>query len=408
MDIWIHENDNLLLKLRDIENSYSVNLQQLMQIAGAKSTNSKVGIFSFHSKDTIFNIIIHPKTIEPNYLALSTYFRSIFQLLAKYPKQAREYEIDQALLNLALQDLNGTNIDPHSVLIAYYKKILDEILHFFNFHESVSSKKINVQSPSLDFQLDIYNTITCFDRSTIPQIKIEKINRSYIAALSLSVLNFFKRKNKHLLDSSITRSLNHIISFIKKKYNLNKSGTALNILTRKSRKYFRANNEVALYNNLILLLGIDNSLVGETKAKDIKKQAAGISLFFQPEIFYELRVYDFLIEHYGSDSIELKPNNLYKLKNIESNQVYRLRAEPDFIIKTENETYVMDAKWKSSPTLKSSFVYDYLKLYRDSKVYGANKMYLAYPLLDQQLSDGDKFVLEAVSDLPVSIKLIPM
>lgn len=408
MNIWIHENDNLVMKVREIEVKYEINLDHLIAIVGAKSANSKVGIYRFLANNEICNIIVYPKSIAPDPKALADYFETVFSLIKKYPSKASEFRVNKAFLELSVKSFGGNKNSLESIIIAYYKVVLEEVLRFFSFHESVATRSLKIDSSSLDNEIDIYRTITNFDKSKIPQLKTVRQTRSFIATLAVAVLQSFKKRNQIFIEPDVLQLLNHLISFVRRKYHINKSIKPLELLFRKNQRYFRTASERALYDNLLVLLGVDNSLLGSFSSESLNRLTPGFSLFFAPEMFYELNVFDHLIGAFGNENVIFKPSRKYILKNKTSNQSYKLRSEPDFLVESDGETYLVDAKWKILSGMDSSFVYDYLKLHRDLKAFEANQIFLAYPALNQSTSNNDSFIVEQMFSCPVTLKHIPM
>ena len=408
MDEWISENENLSKAIRRLSKNYDIDFSFFEDLVGAKSHNNKVGMYRFQSNGIVKNIYVYPKVIRPLEDEFISYIDRVLELISKYPSLAKMYRVDKSLLDLAVHDSRPEIESSKDIIHLYYQTVIGSIIDFFSKHESSIKKHRKVFSTSLDYDLDLYENISNIKKTELAQIKKETSNYSYFAAITLSTLNKFLRQKKGLITKDIDRLAKLAIGKIKKKYNLTKAVKYTELFKSRSRKKFRSKKELILYSSLMKLLGLDRGLKGENKAFRLDELSEGFALFFPPEIFYEVEVYHQLISVYGFDSVEIKPSKPYQLQSRESQKSFYLRSEPDFIIKHGGETVVIDAKWKILDSLDSSFMTDYMKLYRDRELFNSNKMMLVYPVVSDQVGQSESYLPKGFLDAPAYIELVPM
>lgn len=408
MDKWISENENLSKAIRIISKSYDLDFSFFEDLVGAKSQNNKVGMYRFQSNGIVKNIYVYPKVIKPLEADFVRYIDRILELLSRYPSLAKKYRVDKSLLDLAVNDSRPEIKSSEDIIHLYYEEVIGNIIEFFSHHESSSTRHSKVLSTSLDYDIDLYENISSLNKTELAQIKKEPSNYSYFAALTLSTLNKFLRHKDGLITKEINRLARVAVGKIRKKYNLTKTVKYTELFRRRNSKMFRSKREVVLYSCLMKLLGLDRGLEGENNAFRLDELSEGFSLFFPPEIFYEIEVYDQLITVYGFDNVEIKPSEKYQLQNQDSEECFDLTANPDFILNQGGETVVIDAKWKILDNLNSSFMTDYMKLYRDRELFKSNKMMLIYPSVSAQIGQKSSYSVKGFLDAPVYIEQIAM
>lgn len=408
MDKWISENDNLSRAIRRLSKNYDLDFSNFEDLVGAKSRNNKVGIYRFQSNGVAKNIYVYPKVIKPLEADFVRYIDRVLGLISKYPRLAKKYQVDKSLVDLAMNDSRPEIKSSEDIIHLYYEEVIGSVIEFFSHHESSSTKYSKIFSTSIDYDIDLYENISNINKTELAQIKKDPSNFSYFAALTLSTLNKFLRHKDSLITEQIKRLVSTATGKIKKKYKLKKSVKYTELFRKATKKRFQTKKEVILYQCLMKLLGLDRGLNGENSALRLDVLAEGFSLFFPPEAFYEIEVYDRLIEIYGFDNVEIKPSEVYQLQREDAERVFDLTANPDFIIKQGDETVVIDAKWKILENLNSSFMTDYMKLYRDRELFKSNKMMLVYPSVSAQIGQKSSYSVIGFLDAPVDIEQVAM
>ena len=268
------------------------------------------------------------------------------------------------------------------MILAKYKDSLKVVLDFFKKHKKHNYIEFEYLSQSIKGKLNTSKNIIEPNKSIIHQYKKEIINHSKLAFISSFAIKYFKKHilihindTSNELNTNSTKSLN----LINKKFH-NDTNISLNlntILSRKIKKLFKKKDEKLLLHSILILLGMDE-YSSNNKTENM------VSVFFRPEKLYELIVYDYLKTNFFNHEIkaDFKGETTTSYNLIGDSFTYNNNSEPDFIVESNDEIMIIDAKWKlltEKPKLD-----DTLKLERDFNVVESSKIkkaYLYYPII---------------------------
>ncbi|HHB95067.1 MAG TPA: hypothetical protein ENK88_07975, partial [Campylobacterales bacterium] len=386
--IFVNENENIFEAC--MKQGFNLELKHL-EFISKKANNNYIGYYQFLEDEVYYKIYILPK-ITPRVENNEENKKNFIVLLSKYYELKNKYSNinfktqNKNIVDFSLESEKEKNkSDELNDFIAYkYQDALQTIESFFKKHKNSLVKEKKFYSQNIRHQFDLKRNILELDKSKIHQRKREPYLYSKIATISVEVLHhFLKHKGKN-------RDAKKLKNRIEAKYNSdNYSFKVKEINSKKVLKLFKNSDEKELYLGLLTLLGIE-SYFEDNSYKEMLKLHNQHAHFFRPEKLFEWKVYDYLLKN--SEFSELYYEGLHSEKTKES---FYLESEkhtsiyssnPDLIGKKENESFIIDAKWKVLDEPKEM---DIQKLARDAKVRGLSKGILIYP----KQSKSSKFKL---------------
>jgi len=349
-----------------------------------KIYNNKVGYYLFKDGNIFYKIFVLPKYIDLNQtdneiiIEFIDYLKIFFSLKSKYKKynQVDELKI-KSTIELSFDSVEDNFKSQDVEIFTYYKyiTILQNIENFFKNHKANKKIKQNYISQSLKYKLDLKANLKELDKTKIHQSKFQDIIYSTIATIVYGVIKLFIRKKSDLfrnekLYREILQKSTRIKNLLLKKYVVDKSfALSLNkLISTKSYKIFRKKEQTKiLYNDVLSLFGLEH-FFDETNNKDINRNIKTDAIFFAPELMYEWYVYDRLINQYDKENVQFDKeegtSKKYKIDFLGEEKT--LTSNPDFIVKYNNQVYVIDAKWKILEKVPD--LCDILKLKRDCEL----------------------------------------
>lgn len=396
--IFVNENENIF-EACSKQGFNNLDIGHL-EFISKKANNNYIGYYQFLQDEVYYKIYILPK-ISPRVENDETNKKNFITLLSKYYQLKKSYssikfeKVDRSVVDFSLEsEKEQKRSDELDDFIAYkYSDALQTIENFFKKHKNSLVKEKKFYAQSIRDQFDLKRNILEADKSKIHQRKKEPYLYSKLAIISVEVLHhFIKHKGKN-------RKAKKLKNRIEAKYNLESYGfKSKEISSKKVVKLFKSSDEKELYLALLTLLGVE-SYFEDNSHKEMLKLHNQHAHFFRPEDLFEWIVYDELIEEYGKESVKRQKRVYYSIGDEER------EAKPDFVIKSDNETIVIDAKWKILTTQKDVKFEDVAKLWRDKVLTNANKAVLIYPQigfeqreLTLKVSDEEfKFELDVVN-----------
>ena len=371
---------------RDIKNA--------LDVISKKAANNKVGLARFAYSDhnhqrNYCEIYVLPKIFAKTDSSsaeqiqrFNNYVAHYFRLWQKYPQYKNYFELPKALGSLVNPLLANGGMSANDLLLVCYLTPLQEIHQFFAQHRAEIKRSVNLAHQAVRYKLDLRRNVIEVNKSHIHQIKHEQLYYSTLAALAFAVLAKFELKIKHLsqmyaygeLSKHVLNILSHEIlklrQLLKSKFKPELQSISLALLQQqKVRKLFTSPTEQKLWRNLLFLLCSMGNKDEIGSAAQVSQDTELMMLFFAPETFYELICYDDCAAQYGNAQVRFKDEtflNHQVLSVVDGNQVATLKSQPDIVVETEDETLIIDAKWK---ILESFDFTDVAKLQRDYLVY---------------------------------------
>ncbi len=370
--IFINENENIFEACSKQE-SNNLDIGHL-EFISKKANNNYIGYYQFLQDEVYYKIYILPKT-SPRVANHETNKKNFIKLLSKYYQLKKKYssikfeKVDKSVVDFSLEsEKEQKRSDELDNFIAYkYSDALQTIENFFKKHKNSLVKEKKFYTQSIREQFDLKRNILEADKSKIHQRKKEPYLYSKLAIISVEVLHhFIKHKGKN-------REAKKLKNRIEAKYNLESYRfKPKEISSKKVVKLFKSSDEKELYLALLTLLGVE-SYFEDNNHKEMLKLHNQHAHFFRPEDLFEWIVYDKLIEEYGKESVAPQKRVYYSIGD------EKREAKPDFVVESDNETIVIDAKWKILTTQKDVKFEDVAKLWRDKVLTNASKALLIYP-----------------------------
>ncbi|MFK5937245.1 MAG: hypothetical protein QM497_02510 [Sulfurimonas sp.] len=368
--------------------------------------NNYVGYYIFKQNETVYKLIVLPKTIKEtsttkekefvNYLLHYHRINTIYQF-------DKEKKIPDSLLSLAFEDNNKEN--SHEQLDRFefykYKAILDEIEGFFKKHKNYKRVTLDYSSQSIKYKLNLLKNIKEIDKTKIHQTHVKDMMFSTIATIVYKALKIFIVKKIRYIEKKyqdeLFRQTNKLNNFILKKYKVDRSYklSLSKFNSSKVRKYFNAQKETnELHTNVKSLFGFEQMYEDNAISVDNRYDLSTSSFFINPIVFYEWYVYDILKKYTDESGKHIlfdkdKKNSTrrdYLLHSKRKRDITR-SSNPDYILVDDEEKVkiVIDAKWKYITQLSDISSSDYLKLKFDSNILKNNEYsissYFVYPFL---------------------------
>lgn len=376
--IFVNENENIFEACANHELMVNAEIRKHLKFISHKANNNYIGYYQFLGEDgTYYKIYILPKTTPRVKNNEELNKKNFIELLSKYYELKQRYGsvkseiVNKNIINFSFEnDKKENRSDELDDFIAYkYNDALQTIESFFKRHKNALSKELKFHSQSIRHRLDLKRNIIELDKSKIHQRKKEPYLYSKLAEISIEVLqHFIKHKEKNKFAKKLKKRINS-------KYSLDKSFSfnTREIVSKKVLKLFKKSDEKELYLALLTLLGIE-SYFEDNSYKEMIKLHNQHAHFFRPEKLFEWVIYDDLIKKYGKKSVSKEYVQTYKLAGEDR------ESKPDFVVQYENETIVIDAKWKILKTGKEISFEDVAKLRRDGMIFGnVTKSILIYP-----------------------------
>lgn len=396
--IYVNENENIFEALASQGVVYGANIVEHLKFISHKKGNNYIGYYQFLSNEVYYKIYILPK-IAPRVENESKNKRNFIALLQEYYRLKFKHEVTTKyiannIIDFSFDDHKSDNhTDTLDDFIAYrYLDALTTVKGFFKKHHKRIYKEEAFNSQNIKHQLNLKRNIAEMNKSRIHQTRNLPYIYSKLALISSEVLHYFIKHKK-----CETIQAKKIKSSIDSKYQHkeNSSFKVNQIVSNKIIKLFKSSDEKVLYLALLKLLGAENYFEDKSN-KEVFKLYHQHALFFRPEKLFEWIIYDGLVEKYGKENISKEPETT---KTYMLNEIQR-ESKVDFVVHYENETIVIDAKWK---ILKKIGFEDIAKLRRDFILHHATQAILVYPKIifeerDFTLSIDDfKFKIEEKS-----------
>ena len=369
--IFVNENENIFEAC--VKQGFSLDIKHL-EFISKKAHNNYIGYYQFLQDEVYYKIYILPK-ISSRVENDETNKKNFIKLLSKYYQLKKKYssikfeKVDRSIVDFSLEsEKEQKRSDKLDDFIAYkYSDALETIEIFFKKHKNSLVKEKKFYAQSIRDKFDLKRNILEADKSKIHQRKKEPYLYSKFAIISVEVLqHFIKHKGKN-------REAKKLKNRIEAKYNLESYAfKPKEISSKKVLKLFKSSDEKELYLALLTLLGVE-SYFEDNSHKEMLKLHNQHAHFFRPEDLFEWIVYDELIQKYKKEYVERQKSVYYNIGDEER------EAKPDFVVESDNETIVIDAKWKILTTQKDVKFEDVAKLWRDKVLIGATKALLIYP-----------------------------
>ena len=365
--------------------------------------NNFVGYYIFRQKDTIYKLIVLPKTIA---IDSGTIQKDFVNYLLHYYRINSKYGFDEtrkipdSLLSLAFEDNNKEDNNSHLPLDEFefykYKAILERIEKFFKKHKNYKKVNIDYKSQDIKYKLNLAKNIKELDKTKIHQIHSVDIMYSQIATVAYNALKLFiSKKIKNLNEKyqkDLIQNTKKIINFISRKYPIDKSYklTLSKLNNFKTKKIFdKKNDSRLLLVDIKSLFGFEQVYEDNEVYVSNRYDLTTTSFFIDPILFYEWYVYD-ILKDFATDKYELlfdkdKDNKTmieYDLVSKEYKKDNGRSSNPDYILidKEKDIKIVLDAKWKNIKKLGDIKSSDFLKLKHDTALL-ENNTYKTIPYL---------------------------
>jgi hypothetical protein len=381
--IYIAENEDILEKL-DKENIKipDVNWRDLAFISNKKN-NNQVGYFQFRVEEIYYKFFIIPKIHkdstekEKDFIS---YFTRFYELKNKYRDLVKYESVEGNIVDVSFENFDQKQSGTVEEFIQYkYEFALKTLDKFFRKHSKTRIQKKSFSSQSIQHKLDLSRNIREIDKSKVHQIRREEELFSEIAEISRQVLKSFKTQKIKQLSSdeeNLIHLTNGVLNQIQKRYKA-ESGIITQdrqIITNRIRKLFKGKKELSeVYLSLLILVGLEH-YQSEDSSREVLKLENMIALFFNPADLYEWIVFDWWKTHYPEAKIQMDGSNSETKKNyqliLKSGEPVSpsLESRPDLIVETEDQVWIIDAKWKTPKTLTEITFADISKLQRDFEI----------------------------------------
>jgi len=400
MNIFIDEKENILESISSYNLDIDLSVLKKLKFISDKQSNNYIGYFQFKTHNKYVKIYVLPKITPKINNDDETNIANFHKFLQKYYNIKDKYNfIKPKIIDSNIIDLNFSSIE--NLILTKYQNSLKVIFNFFKKHKKHKYIDTEYLSQSIKGKLNISKNIIEPNKSIIHQYKKEVINHSKLAFISSFAIKYFKKNilvNINDISNELHTSSKKSLNLINQKFNkdTNMSLNINSILSRKIRKLFKKNDEKLLLHSIFILLGMD-------EYHSNHKTDNMVSVFFRPEKLYELIVYDNLISNYQNYQIkaDFKGETTTSYNLIGNSVTYKNDSQPDFIVESDDEIIIIDAKWKllnDKPKLD-----DTLKLERDLKVIESiknKKAYLYYPIIN---INSNNFRID-YSDFTFSVK----
>lgn len=386
-----------------------------------KIYNNEVGYYIFEQDDQIYKIIILPKTIDEK---SRTAQKEFVNYLLHYHRVNNKYNFDKvkqipnSLLSLAFEANNKQNNNAHNPIEEFeyykYKSIIDKIEIFFKRHKNYKKVQVDYKSQDIKYKLNLSKNIKELDNTKIHQIQSVDMMYSHMATISYGALKLFSKKrieiiNDLIYQEDLLQNTKKVMSFISKKYNLDKGYkfTLSQLSTFKVSNIFNKKSDTKLLLvDIKSLFGFEQMYNDNEISVSNRYDLKTTSFFINPTIFYEWYVYDILKGFAEAEDKKYqilfdknKTNRTtikYDLISEEYGKEENRSANPDYILIDENKKIkiVLDAKWKNITTLNKIDSADFLKLKHDASLLENDGyktiQYLIYP---NYLSNKDEIII---------------
>ncbi len=357
--------------------------------------NNYVGYYIFKQDDTVYKMIVLPKTIEPSDSAekeFVDYLLHYYRIKNIY-KLDKERNIPASLLQLAFES-NKCQDNSHKLLEEFqshkYMAILQEIEHFFKRHKNSKRVRVDYLSQSVKYKLNLKQNIKELDKTKIHQTQSKDVVFSMLATVTHNALKLFiSQKYNTNYGAELLREIKRVQSTLLKKYKIEK-GYKLSfsgLQSIKTTKLFSKTQETRqLLVDIKSLFGFEQMYRDSDISIEYRQDLTTTSFFINPSDFYEWYVYDILKKYANDNGKTIK----FAKKQEETKTEYFLNkkpksSNPDYILTDEEKKIkiVIDAKWKNVNEFGDVKPSDYLKLKFDAfllekKEYGVIS-YLVYP-----------------------------
>ncbi|RJX72893.1 hypothetical protein DZ860_06970 [Vibrio sinensis] len=398
---YIHENTNI----SDIRGLH-VPREALKQIQ-RNSNNNLIGAYQFAIEGGGYNTIITvPKFCDiyncsqEDMDLLFVKYMSLYRDLVKEGYKGKR-QLDDNIRDFNLNDV--TDLD--GAMKIKYVQSLKEIKRFFHSHKSVSNKRNNFHSSSISNAIDIKKNILEINKSKIHQYNEVEFNYSEIANVAYVCLNHFRKQVQPMLGAceAIDKEIKQLSGFLKrhvvKRFKIDNKYFQIHSLVRPNiRKLFKnSSDKNKLYTNLLTLV------CGDTIDSADKKITNLISLYFSPEIMFEMHV-ERLLNQSSDYSVKNQPiiqSNLQLFnedgQESEPTVLSTHDNRPDHLVSINDNdlVIVLDSKWKKITQYSQIVETDVLKLVRDRRAISIKEEYknkrvlqgLVYPELPANLEE---------------------
>ena len=360
--------------------------------------NNFVGYYTFRQEETVYKLIVLPKTIEPSENAekeFVDYLLHYYRIKNLY-KIDNERNIPNSLLQLAFES-NNSQEKGHDFLEEFqshrYRAILQNIEAFFKRHKSSKRIRQDYISQSIKHKLNLNQNIKEIDKTKIHQIKTKEIIFSMLATVTYNALKLFvTQKYQNKKSEEVVKEAKRVQSELLKKYKIEK-GYKLSLQKLQSIKIEKLFSKTQDIKQLLVdiksLFGFEQMYKDDTRSIGYRQDLMTSSLFINPNNFYEWYVYD-ILKKYAEESgksIEFDKNNSETTTSYYLNKEKKA-SKPDYILtdETNKVKVVIDAKWKNVEKMSDIKSDDYLKLKFDTflleqKGYMVSP-YLVYPSIE--------------------------
>lgn len=363
--------------------------------------NNFVGYYTFRQEETVYKIIVLPKTIKPSESAekeFVDYLLHYYRIKNLY-KIDNERNIPNSLLQLAFES-NNSQEKGHDFLEEFqshrYRAILQDIEAFFKRHKSSKRIRHDYTSQSIKHKLNLKQNIKEIDKTKIHQIKTKEIIFSMLATVTYNALKLFvTQKYQNKKSEEVVKEAKRVQSKLLKKYKIER-GYKLSLQKLQSIKieklFSKTRESKQLLVDIKSLFGFEQMYKDDTRSIGYRQDLMTSSLFINPSNFYEWYVYDILKKYAegSGKSIEFDKNNSETTTNYYLNKEEKA-SKPDYILtdETNKVKVVIDAKWKNVNKFGDVKPSDYLKLKFDAflleqKGYAISP-YLVYPHINNNI-----------------------
>ena len=409
IEIFIDENDNIYQALLEYNIKIDQYTEQLKMI-GAKVFNNKIGFVKLVSASEYIDLIVCPKIIGKNKEKFIKFFNIFINLKQKYPSLLNQFNIKSTYFEYELIKNLSSIKEPKDLLDNNIDFIIIYILKYFKNSAFYLKEITKFKDITLQGELDILSCIIDPIPTTIHQTNtIERLDNLQ-AKITLNAIHLLYHKHWNLLDAKTLNSLKSLMKFLSHKFHLRAEKVTIDFfLTHDFSSLFRGKKATLLYGYLKILLGINQG--DDYKKKHMHLVIDSISIteiFFEANLFYEVIAYDYLINNKLVDELLFKKQYHYHYIDSYNQVLARLCANPDYVIFSQNNIIVADAKWKILKRLDAQFNIDFLKLHRDSQLVGANIGWLIYPRIENSLQQRHPIKLENIKDFEVYLIEIPI
>ena len=356
--------------------------------------NNYVGYYVFKQDDTVYKMIVLPKTIEPSDTAekeFVDYLLHYYRIKNIY-KLDKERNIPDSLLQLAFESNKSKDVS-HDFLEEFqshrHMSILQDIEDFFKRHKNSKRIKQDYVSQSIKYKLNLKRNIKELDKTKIHQTQSKDMVFSLLATVTYYALKLFLvQKYSGTHGDRLFKKVKKVQSMLLKKYKIER-GYKLTTTTLQSLKLVKLFSKTEENKQLLVdiksLFGFEQMYKEDAISIEHRQDLTTTSLFINPSNFYEWYVYDILKKYADTNgktiAFDKQEGTATKYKlNKESKS-----SNPDYILTDEkcDIKIVIDAKWKNVNEFGDIKPSDYLKLKFDAfllekKGYGVVP-YLIYP-----------------------------